>query len=349
MSSVENSSTVRVMVAGKVVGDVPLRFTSQAKREEVICLLRAFLNCPVEVEPVAPDAASKKFNPNHLALWMAEFTHSGEAGRQRFLSAYLGGPKPTQKTEKVEQMSLRADSPEEHQAAETVQQSNQPAEPVAAEQIPPPQLRESVREQCIERGIQWLFHFTQIANLAGIKEWGLQSRAVLGDNGCRWNDGWRRDGRKHATCISISHPNYKMFYDYRSRGGGWAVLLLHPDILWRLDCGFVEVNAASGSIPTRPDNELKTLSAFERMFQDDDLRTSLHLPPYYPTNPQAEVLVFEPIPPTFIAEIHVEVPLEQPLVMDCDGHLIPIKSDKTYFWPRRDYHHWQNPVGFEHG
>lgn len=202
--------------------------------------------------------------------------------------------------------------------------------------------RGAIRRIVQERGIKHLMHFTRIENLPGIRDRGLQSRAALGDDGCVWNDDWRRDKRRHAICLSVSYPNYKMFFDYRERkGGDWAVLLLDPCLLWELDCGFVEVNAAGGAVPQRPEDELKSLAALERMFENVELRAALQLPPHYTTNPQAEVLVFEPIVQTFIQEIHIKRELEEPVYYDCNGHVIPIKTDGTYFWPRQDYRHWQ--------
>ncbi len=209
----------------------------------------------------------------------------------------------------------------------------------------------STREERIKhlieaRGIQQLMHFTRIENLPQIAEYGLQSRAALGNDGYIWTDNWRRDNRTHAICLSISYPNYKMFFHYRQRKGGhWAVLLLDPCLLWERDCGFVEVNAAAGDICMRSEASLKTVTALEKMFENNELRKRLLLPPHYTTNPQAEVLVFEPIPQTYIEEIHVDIELDEPLQYNCEGHIIPVKTDNTYFRARDDYDHWRNPSG----
>ncbi len=162
-----------------------------------------------------------------------------------------------------EQRAAQLAPAQESHRATSAEQLVQPTDQVEAVG----QREAAIRRIVEERGIKHLMHFTRVENLPGIRERGLWSRATLGNDGCVWNDDWRRDKRPHAICLSVSYPNYKMFYDYRLRkGGGWAVLLLDPCLLWERDCGFVEVNAASSDVWTRPEDELKTVAAFERMF-----------------------------------------------------------------------------------
>ncbi|WP_135230003.1 DarT ssDNA thymidine ADP-ribosyltransferase family protein [Deinococcus fonticola] len=206
---------------------------------------------------------------------------------------------------------------------------------------------DELRRLVEDRGIRHLVHFTRLENLPGILKHGILSRGVLGDQGCVWNDGWRGDGRRHANCLSVSYPNYKMFYNYRQQvGGSWAVLLLDPCLLWELDCGFTEVNAASTGVAQRTEASLKTVDAFEALFQNDELRRKLLLPSRYPTNPQAEVLVFEGIHPTFIQEIHLEEHLDASFPLSYEDHIITMKTDTRYFWGRHDYEYWRNPLAF---
>ncbi len=58
------------------------------------------------------------------------------------------------------------------------------------------------------------------------------------------------------------------------------------------------------------------------------------------------MLVFEPIHPTYIDEIHFNSEPDEPPSYDCEGHIIPIKTDDTYFWGRHDHEHWRNRVLF---
>jgi ssDNA thymidine ADP-ribosyltransferase, DarT len=122
----------------------------------------------------------------------------------------------------------------------------------------------------------------------------------------KFNDDLRLDEQPGAICLSISFPNYRMFYkkskDYQH---DWVVLLLKPSILWELDCKFYRENAASNNSREVNSEERKQPNALREMFGDYEAiqRQTLGIPKEYTTNPQAEVLVFDPIPIQYINRV----------------------------------------------
>ena len=112
---------------------------------------------------------------------------------------------------------------------------------------------EQIRDFCTERGIETLVHFTRFENLESILNKGLMSRKELekwdSENQPVFNDSQRLDQCPDSISLSISFPNYKMFFPYRQKNTAkWAVILLKPDILWEMDCAFCMDNAASSLI-----------------------------------------------------------------------------------------------------
>jgi hypothetical protein len=77
--------------------------------------------------------------------------------------------------------------------------------------------RDMIRAYCATRRIDTLVHFTRLENLVGILAEGILPRSTLEGrpSGVIFNDDIRTDNHKEAVCLSISFPNYKMFYKYR--------------------------------------------------------------------------------------------------------------------------------------
>ncbi|HEJ8099337.1 TPA: DUF4433 domain-containing protein [Serratia marcescens] len=158
----------------------------------------------------------------------------------------------------------------------------------------------TIQEIVQQRNITKLFHFTHIDNLPSILNTGLVSRSSLDEVGGKYdyNDGDRIDGHLDAICVSISFPNSKMFYKYRqSKLGNWVVLEIHPSILWDKVCAFYPTNAASNNVRFNDTDLMKGGAAFSSLFSDDifGVQREMNLPAEYPTDVQAEVLVFEDI------------------------------------------------------
>ena len=174
----------------------------------------------------------------------------------------------------------------------------------------------SIKEIVERRSIDTLCHFTRVENLSSILRLGLFGRSQLELSGIPFVriDRDRIDGYPEAICSTVSFPNYKLFYkkrEYFSERHGisqnkWVVLLLEARMLWELDCAFCSYNASANTVTSIPLEERKKPEALEAMF--GDLKTvsrgRLNFPPQYSSSPQAEILVFNAVPTSYIGEIH---------------------------------------------
>lgn len=165
--------------------------------------------------------------------------------------------------------------------------------------------KKDIKSFAKELGIPYLLHFTHINNLESILKGGLFSREAVDEMGTEIikNDTVRYDGRLNTISLSIAHPNDRMFSKYRVKDEEWCVLALRRKILWELDCLFFKHNAADARISRKDNDELSGIEAFKAMFDELDgldSRKEQCLEPYDPTDKQAEVLVFDRIPPEYI-------------------------------------------------
>jgi hypothetical protein len=205
-----------------------------------------------------------------------------------------------------------------------------------------------IQYSCKQWNISSLIHFTRVSNLNSILSTGLRSRQDLAKQAIAdvaINDSFRHDHFYDAICLSISFPNYKMFYRCsKSNRSEWVVLELDASILWRLDCAFCADNAASKAVQAVPLKQRRQVAALHELFADYHgvSRSKTGVPDHYTTNPQAEVLVFEPIPTRYIKAVHFS-----------DGAAIkPWKKgydeafwckfivNQQYFRARSDYEFW---------
>ncbi|OJB33239.1 hypothetical protein BGV56_18720 [Burkholderia ubonensis] len=196
-----------------------------------------------------------------------------------------------------------------------------------------------------QQGIEKLLHFTQLANVPSIIANGVVPRQVLENRGApfQFNDAYRIDGYRGASSFSISWPNYKMFWGARQDRPGvhWAVIECEASVLWDKDCVFCVENAASNAVRAVPIDQRKGVPGIQALFGEvlgKPTRAEMGHPLHYPTNPQAEVLVFGIVEPRYINAIHVQdtasrnaLSAQYPGIRFCTG------------WEnaRRDYHHWR--------
>ncbi|SLN58903.1 hypothetical protein ROG8370_02694 [Roseovarius gaetbuli] len=158
------------------------------------------------------------------------------------------------------------------------------------------------------RRIEYLVHFTQAANLISIFREGLVStdEAKLRGIHILKNDADRYDGYLNAISLSVSFPNAHMFYKLRKLRPetDWAILLIDPAVLYEKRCGFCRFNAADKRIPKRSEDvlvgALPFVGMFDRSIPSKDVEL---LRPCDPTDPQAEVLIFEPIELTRVLRV----------------------------------------------
>lgn len=201
----------------------------------------------------------------------------------------------------------------------------------------------NIQDYVAERGIKHLLHFTRESNLASILERGLLQRNELEGGSARFNDAYRMD-RTNAICLSISHPNYKMFFSLRRDNPEekWVVIGISPSVLWTLPCAFCATNAASNAVTAIPINQRMGLTSFQSMFNDwgEKTRATLGIGNHYPTNPQAEVLVLSSIPTQFILGVAADNAVnQQRLQVTYPGSTIIAMP--SFYNGRPDFAHWR--------
>jgi len=197
-----------------------------------------------------------------------------------------------------------------------------------------------------KREIDYLWHFTRLENLDSILRNGLIPRADLEARAAqvKYNDQYRIDGYKEANCLSLGHANYKMFYSLRQQNTAqvWVVVAVIPEVLLTKDCAFCHENAASSNVTSIPIQERKGIDAFQRMFEPVDGkpdRDDLGLPDDCPTNPQAEILVFDTIEPELIVgAITPSKALETELIEKYTN--FEFLYHRGHYSARKDYEYW---------
>lgn len=197
------------------------------------------------------------------------------------------------------------------------------------------------------RSIEHVWHFTRLSNLDSILQNGLINREELELQASPpdFNDHYRYDLQKDAVCCSIGHPNYKLFYRLRINNPEeeWVVIGCEPSILWEKDCAFCVENAASNNVTCIPIQNRKGLHAFNEMFEEIDgvpSREDLALPNDCPTNPQAEILVFETIEPEqIVGAICPSKAIENELKIRYPN--FEFLYHRAHYSARKDYGHWK--------
>lgn len=165
-----------------------------------------------------------------------------------------------------------------------------------------PSNQDKIRRLVEDRDIPSLLHFTQAVNLEGILRHGLLPRTKLSSLGytayASAED--RLDDTPEAISISISDFNRALFASKRakSRHDDWLVLGLSPEVLWTHSCRFCWRSAATKEIKNHRGWRGGPW-AFEEMFAGSDEERG-GLARCYPTDPEAEVQVMEPIAADYI-------------------------------------------------
>jgi len=205
-------------------------------------------------------------------------------------------------------------------------------------------------------GVKRLCHFTRLENLKSIVRNGIIPRAKLQKSGSvLFNDDYRLDQFLEASSFSISFPNYRLFYHYRNQkfpNTKWAVIEVLPELMWTQKSLFSLSNAASSTSRQVDPRQRATPVAFESMFADFKeekdgksftvKRQSLNIPPYYTTNPQAEVLVFGKVSPRLISKIFFETTNDRDWVqVHCQPPThVKLEVERSLFNYRSDYAAW---------
>lgn len=230
-----------------------------------------------------------------------------------------------------------------------------------------------------KHNVSKLYHFTKADNLENIMRYGLLPKTVLNERsiGFKDNDTYRLDKHADSISLSISFPNYLMFYRYRkqpeNKNVRWAILELDA---WRvlcnpsIECAYYWYNAADSRMSQIDYKLLEDDKAFHALFMDrmfdcgGHANDRLHfkvkkhnykeeaLPASYTTNPQAEVLVFSPLSKMCISQIYFEHPEDLDRYRDACPRLLKYRkwnnnnyylvNSKKFFNPRPDYEYWKS-------
>lgn len=163
------------------------------------------------------------------------------------------------------------------------------------------------------RCIKNVIHFTRLSNLRGIVQHGLLSRFDLLQadvlQKSNTSDVDRLDHNDHAISVSVSCFYPYMFNAKRHRSGSapWMILGLNPSLLWELNCHFFAHSVVSRDTKyERGIGRRNSGYAFESLFQDHRYREAAGLPLSFPTHPDSEVQVFDPIDPQYLQRVWVE-------------------------------------------
>lgn len=195
-----------------------------------------------------------------------------------------------------------------------------------------------IQQECINRGITRLCHFTQSRNLSHIfgDTIGLCSTKTLQSFDMPYNptDLGRYDGRDDLVCCSIEYPNTYYFSKVRDQDHlfkDWVVLLIDPSYLWHSGTFFCPCNAAksNGSYIQSGIIGFRSLYAATSPGFTSYTRSHSHLPSA-PTDIQAEVLLQDPIQLSSIIGIVVQSE-EQALREICRFELQGLLIDKPIY------------------
>ena len=196
--------------------------------------------------------------------------------------------------------------------------------------------------------IEEFVHFTNERNLFSILNRGVLSRKVLQENNIpfEYNDEKRLDGMTEAVSLSITSPNYLMFYKYRvlKEKFNWVVIAFNSQKILEYNCCFYRANASCMDSYQYEKEERQNVDSFEEMFSDWDphhRRGELDLGSNETTNPQAEVLVFDAIPISCISRVVFQNENQLKMYIPLLSKLgIKGMCGKYFFSPRRDYKYW---------
>lgn len=202
----------------------------------------------------------------------------------------------------------------------------------------------SIVEEIRRRNLFYYVHFTNVKNIESILENGLTPVAKLKQNHATYyfNDKDRLDNRTDANSLSITFPNYQMFFRYRTLfpDEKWAVIFFDAKKVAGMNCGYFVHNAASYENRNESWERFTGLSSFISLFEGE--REGLY--PYEPTDPQAEVMVMDTIPVKYIKKICFEDNGSFKEFLNMNSK-ISMSVNREYFKPRRDYQRW----GKNHG
>lgn len=199
-----------------------------------------------------------------------------------------------------------------------------------------------LKEYCEERNINELVHFIRCTTLPSLLRYGLITQSILKNARQIVEDKNRADQKNDHVCMSVDFPNYKLFYKRRKEripSESWCIATTSKSLIWERSCIFYPVNAAK-------DNGAygqKGISGFKAMYAEKsgDIKRSTSINVSHTTNPQAEILIPDSIPPRMISTIYFQTDID----LEYFGEMVKIagkniQTREELFLPRADYRQW---------
>lgn len=212
--------------------------------------------------------------------------------------------------------------------------------------------KENSKTVAKNRNIKFLVHFSPFPNLESILKFGILSRKKMEKREIKYIpvDPLRLDNFLNFISVSISFPNYKMFFRVRQEKKiSWVILRLDPAVLWELNSKFFISNASARRVGNLVEDleELFGNACFNENpnFQGSAAisREDLGIPDCFTTDPQAEVMVEGEIPREYIKGIITEnwemEEKAREISMDFLKK-IEIETQPSFFGPRMDFKFW---------
>ena len=167
----------------------------------------------------------------------------------------------------------------------------------------------------VKRNISRTFHFSHIDNLESIRANGWLSRRLLVAEGkdFQYSDEVRFDELEDAICSSLTSPNLYMLGSKIKQRGNVFILFEIPanSILYRKFACFPS-NAARSDIRKlgrEKPQDCTGVKGLSRMFLNREIRSENRFSDAQPTDQQAELAFFDPLPFSLLRKIHVPVNL----------------------------------------
>ena len=222
--------------------------------------------------------------------------------------------------------------------------------------------RAHVLESMEKRGVTRFVHFTKVDNLESIVMRGLMPLSLM--NGVPKEESARKLNRYEGTdaiCLSVEFPNYRTFYHRRcvESDKAWCVLLLDArKVIERYEPQYYWTNAASKSFlepcfNAGNRNDPCSAQAFDGMFYQTEAPNRFltvtpragFIPDKYPTNPQAEIQIYDKITPDCISLVVFEDQESVARYQAAFSFGAPActvdQCELNYFAPRADWQEWR--------
>lgn len=161
------------------------------------------------------------------------------------------------------------------------------------------------------RKITSLFHFTSIKNLESIVSNGFLGRETLTERGLTFKitDQIRHEPVLDGICFSLSRPNYYMAA--RKIISGHEMILLELQELEGLLANYNFIaspgNFGSPTLKKRVENwpeEFFGGQGLMNLFRNSEIRRKYAIPDFEPTDPQAEIILLERLPWSYVRKIY---------------------------------------------